>query len=89
VRAAGGEPVAARPGGTRSAQTTWQEFTDAAPDVVFVSSCGFHLDGAAQQARMVGPMFPDAEVWAIDADGPAIRPALASSTESRRRQFIW
>jgi iron complex transport system substrate-binding protein len=34
----------------------------------------FHLDGAAQQARTVGPMFPDAAVWAIDADGLVVRP---------------
>jgi iron complex transport system substrate-binding protein len=73
VRAAGGEPVAARPGG-RSVQTTWQEFTDAAPDVVIVSPCGFHLDGAAQHARAVAPNFPDAAVWAIDADGLVVRP---------------
>ncbi len=73
VRAAGGQPVAARPG-ARSVQTTWQEFTDAAPDVVLVSPCGFHLDGAAQQARAVAPNVPDAAVWAIDADGLVVRP---------------
>jgi iron complex transport system substrate-binding protein len=73
VRAAGGDPVAARPG-SRSAQTTWQEFTDAAPDIVLVTPCGFHLDGAAQQARTVAPKFPDAVVWALDADGLVVRP---------------
>lgn len=73
VRAAGGEPVAARPG-TRSVQTTWQEFTDAAPDVVLVAPCGFHLDDAAQQARTIAPKFPDASVWAIDANGLVARP---------------
>ncbi len=73
VRAAGGQPVAARPG-ARSVQTTWQEFTDAAPDIVLVSPCGFHLDGAAQQARAVAPNVPDAAVWAIDADGLVVRP---------------
>jgi iron complex transport system substrate-binding protein len=73
VRAAGGEPVAARPG-ARSVQTTWQEFTDAAPDVVLVTPCGFHLDGAARQARAIAPRFPDAEVWALDADGIVVRP---------------
>src|SRR5439155_16298265 len=72
VRAAGGEPVAARPG-ARSVQTTWQEFTDAAPDIVLVSPCGFHLDGAAQQPRTVAPNFPPTAVWAIDADGLAGR----------------
>ena len=73
VHAAGGEPVAARPG-AQSVQTTWQEFSDAAPDIVLVSPCGFHLDGAAQQARTVAPNFPDAAVWAIDADGLVVRP---------------
>jgi iron complex transport system substrate-binding protein len=73
VHAAGGEPVAARPG-SRSVQTTWREFTDARPDVVLVTPCGFHLDGAARQARTVAPMFPDASVWAIDADGLVVRP---------------
>jgi iron complex transport system substrate-binding protein len=73
VRAAGGEPVAARPG-ARSVETTWQEFTDAGPDVVLVAPCGFHLDGAAQQARTIAPKFPDTPVWAIDANGLVARP---------------
>jgi iron complex transport system substrate-binding protein len=73
VRAAGGEPVAARPG-ARSVETTWQEFTDAAPEVVLVAPCGFHLDGAAQQARTIAPKFPDTPVWAIDANGLVARP---------------
>jgi iron complex transport system substrate-binding protein len=73
VRAAGGEPVAARPG-ARSVQTSWQEFTDAAPDVVIVAPCGFHLAGAAAQAEAVVPHFPGAAVWAIDADGLVVRP---------------
>jgi iron complex transport system substrate-binding protein len=73
VRAAGGEPVAARPG-ARSAQTTWEEFTVAEPDVVIVAPCGFHLDGAAQQARALVRRFPGTPVWAIDADGIVVRP---------------
>lgn len=73
VRAAGGQPVAARPGAS-SAETTWQEMIAAAPDVVIVAPCGFHLDGAADQARTVAPRFPDAQVWAIDATGIVVRP---------------
>jgi iron complex transport system substrate-binding protein len=73
VSAAGGTPVAARPG-ARSAQTTWDEFTAAAPDVVLVSPCGFHLEGAAKQAEAVAPRFPGAAVWAIDGDGLIVRP---------------
>jgi iron complex transport system substrate-binding protein len=73
VRAAGGEPVAARPG-ARSVQTTWREFTDAAPDVVLVTPCGFHVEGAARQARMVVDRFPGTPVWALDADAIVVRP---------------
>lgn len=73
VTAAGGEPVAARPG-ARSVQTTWAEMTAAAPDVVLVTPCGFHLDGAAEQARGVVPHFPGVPVWAIDGDALVVRP---------------
>lgn len=73
VRAAGGEPVAARPG-ARSVQTTWAELAGAAPDVVVVTPCGFHLAGAIRQAEVVAPRFPGAQVWAIDGDGLVVRP---------------
>ncbi|MFC6021954.1 ABC transporter substrate-binding protein [Plantactinospora solaniradicis] len=73
IRAAGGEPVAARPA-ARSVETTWQEFTDAAPDIVLVTPCGFHLDGAARQARVVTERLPGVPVWAVDADGLVVRP---------------
>ena len=73
IRAAGGEPVAARPG-ARSVETTWDEFAAAEPDVVLVSPCGFHLDGAARQAASVALRFPNAAVWAIDGDGLVVRP---------------
>jgi iron complex transport system substrate-binding protein len=73
VRAAGGAPVAARPG-ARSVETTWEEFTEAAPEVVVVAPCGFHLEDARQQAQQVASRFPDAQVWAIDADGIVVRP---------------
>jgi iron complex transport system substrate-binding protein len=73
VTAAGGTPVAARPG-ARSVETTWAELAGAAPDVVLVTPCGFHLDGAAEQARRVAPHFPGAAVWAIDGDGLVVRP---------------
>lgn len=73
VRAAGGEPVADRPGAP-SVETAWDELAAAAPDVVLVAPCGFHLDGALRQARSVARHFPDAAVWAIDADGVVVRP---------------
>jgi iron complex transport system substrate-binding protein len=73
VRAAGGDPVAARPG-ARSVQTTWEEFRAADPEVVLVAPCGFHLDGAAAQARTVAEMLPGVPVWAIDGDSLVVRP---------------
>jgi iron complex transport system substrate-binding protein len=73
VAAAGGEPVAARPG-ARSVQTTWAEFTAAAPDLLLVTPCGFHLDGAAEQARAAAAHLPGVPVWALDADGLVVRP---------------
>ncbi len=73
IRAAGGEPVAARPG-AKSVQTTWPEFVDAKPDVVIVAPCGFHLDGAMKQAQRVVESVPGVPIWAIDADGIVVRP---------------
>lgn len=73
VWAAGGEPVAAR-AGTRSAQTTWTEFADASPDLVLVAPCGFHLDGAVAQARVVAHHLPGVPVWALDGDALVVRP---------------
>lgn len=73
VWAAGGEPVAAR-AGTRSAQTTWTEFADASPDLVLVAPCGFHLDGAVAQARVVADHLPGVPVWALDGDALVVRP---------------
>jgi iron complex transport system substrate-binding protein len=73
VTAAGGEPVAARPG-ARSVQTTWAEFADAAPDLLLVSPCGFHLDGAAAQAETAARHLPGVPVWAVDGDGLVVRP---------------
>jgi len=73
VRAAGGEPVAAGPG-KPSVQTSWQRIAAAAPEYVVVAPCGFHLAGAAEQARSVAAALPGVPVWAIDADGIVVRP---------------
>jgi iron complex transport system substrate-binding protein len=73
VAVAGGMPVAARPG-MKSVQTTWAEFSDARPDVVLVSPCGFHLEGATTQAYGVAAQLPGAQVWAIDGDSLVVRP---------------
>jgi iron complex transport system substrate-binding protein len=73
VTAAGGEPVAARPG-QRSAPLTWPEVAAAKPDLVIVAPCGYHLAGAASQAASVAAALPGIPVWAIDADSLVVRP---------------
>jgi len=73
VTAAGGEPVGAL-GGRRSVPTTYADLAAAGPEIVLVTPCGFHLDGAVGQARAVAPHFPGAQVWAIDGDGLVVRP---------------
>jgi iron complex transport system substrate-binding protein len=73
VTAAGGLPVAARPG-MPSVQTSWSAIGEAGPDLVVVAPCGYHLAGAAEQARLVSRELPGVPVWAIDADGIVVRP---------------
>ena len=74
VVAAGGEPVLARPG-DRSVAVTWEEIAAAQPEIIIVAPCGFGLDQAGTQARMILDLVPDAaEVWAIDADAVMVRP---------------
>ncbi|MFN6120900.1 MAG: ABC transporter substrate-binding protein [Actinomycetes bacterium] len=74
VRAAGGEPVLARPG-ERSEPTTWEAVAGADPDVVVVASCGFDVEGAAQHAVGVLDHLPESvDVWAIAANGLVVRP---------------
>jgi iron complex transport system substrate-binding protein len=73
VTAAGGEPVAARPG-ERAVQTSWEAIAAAEPEHVLIAPCGFHLDGAIEQARLAAGKLPTAATWAIDADGIVVRP---------------
>jgi iron complex transport system substrate-binding protein len=74
VRAAGGQPVLSR-AGERSIPTTWEDIEAADPDHILVAPCGYDLEGAMTQARMVlGRMPARAEVWAIDADAVVVRP---------------
>jgi len=74
VVAAGGEPVLARPG-DRSVAVTWEEIAAARPEIIVVAPCGFGLDQAGDQARLILDLVPDtAEVWAIDADAVMVRP---------------
>jgi iron complex transport system substrate-binding protein len=73
VTAAGGAPVAARPG-RRSEPLTWPEIAAANPDLVIVAPCGYHLAGAVAQAAAVTAALPGVPVWAIDADSLVVRP---------------
>ena len=73
VTAAGGTPVAAFPG-EPSVATSWAEIANTAPELVVVAPCGYHLDGAADQARLAAQALPGLRVWAIDADGIVVRP---------------
>ncbi len=73
VTAAGGEPVASSAGGP-SIETAWTDIAAASPDLVVVAPCGFHLDGATEQALAVLDRLPPVPIWAIDADGIVVRP---------------
>ena len=39
-----------------------------------MAPCGYHLAGAAEQARLAAAELPGIPVWAIDADGIVVRP---------------
>lgn len=74
VRAAGGEPVLSR-SGDKSIPTTWEDIEAADPDHILVAPCGYDLEGATTQARMVLDRMPArATIWAIDADAVVVRP---------------
>jgi iron complex transport system substrate-binding protein len=73
VTAAGGRPVAARPG-LPSVATGWPDIAGAGPDVVVVAPCGYHLPGAIEAAATAASALPGIPVWAIDADGIVVRP---------------
>jgi iron complex transport system substrate-binding protein len=79
VERAGGTAVLANPGSHADA-TTWEAVTEAAPDVVIVAPCGFHLGPAIEQAGAVRahlaatPAGRAGAVWAVDADSYVVRP---------------
>ncbi len=73
VSAAGGHPVAAHPG-AKSVPTSWAAIAAAAPDLIIVAPCGYHLPGAIEQAQSAAQALPGVPVWAIDADGIVVRP---------------
>ena len=73
VTAAGGLPVACRPG-QRSVPVDWDAFAAVDPDVVVVAPCGFGLAGAVEQAAAVVAALPGRVVWAVDGDAVIVRP---------------
>jgi iron complex transport system substrate-binding protein len=81
VEAAGGREVFHR-AGVPSTRVTSEEILAAAPDVVVLAPCGFHLDAVEREARRVTP-FPGwghlpavqrGQVWAVDASSYYSRP---------------
>lgn len=73
VSAAGGQPVAARPGAP-SVPTSWAAIAAEAPELVIVAPCGCHLPGAIEHAKSATEALPGVPVWAIDADSIVVRP---------------
>lgn len=96
VTAAGGVPVGAGSGdgvpgavpGGRSIAVGWDELPfrpGEGLDVVLVASCGFGLDDAVAQARVVADRFPAGiPVWAVDSASLVVRagPRLVDGVEA-------
>jgi iron complex transport system substrate-binding protein len=76
--------VAGTAAGAASVQTDWAAVAAAAPDLVVVAPCGYHLPDAIEQARFAARVLADVPVWAIDADGIVVRPGprLVDGVES-------
>jgi iron complex transport system substrate-binding protein len=69
VRRAGGTDVLAV-AGQRSREVTWEMVADAAPGVVVIAPCGYHVQRAADEARVLlstSEWFARRTVWAMDA----------------------
>ena len=80
----GGRRAGRRRTRAASVETTWDEIAAAAPDVVIVAPCGFHLDGAAEQARAGAPRLRrSAGVGHRRATASWCGPVRAWSTASR------
>lgn len=76
VEVAGGDCVLGT-AGQRSARTTFDDVTDARPDLVVVAPCGYDREGAQAQAGALlaaGVLPSGAAVHAVDADAMWARP---------------
>ena len=69
IHRAGGADVLAVPG-QHSREVTWDMVTDAAPEVVLVAPCGYGVERAADEARILlgtSEWLQRRTVWAVDA----------------------
>lgn len=73
VELAGGTCVLGQ-AAARSHRVTWDEAVGSQPDVVVCAPCGYDVDAAADQARLVTDRFPAVPVWAVDANSFFARP---------------
>ena len=82
VRLAGGEDALASPG-EASARISWEQFVEAAPEVIVLMPCGFDAQRTLSEARALDrvegwselPAVEDGRVWAVDANSYFSRPA--------------
>src|SRR4051812_44439516 len=75
VGLAGGDSVLGA-AGEKSYRVTWDDVSDAAPEVVVCAPCGYGLEQSSALARdLVGAgVLPDVPVWAVDANASFARP---------------
>ncbi|HUR91518.1 MAG TPA: hypothetical protein VMY38_02480, partial [Gemmatimonadaceae bacterium] len=59
--------------GEDSIRITWEDVQRAAPELIVVSPCGYHLPEAAELARSL-PRISGARVFAVDANAYYARP---------------
>jgi iron complex transport system substrate-binding protein len=72
ISLAGGIDPLGRPG-EDSVRMDWDDVSNAEPDMIIVSPCGFRLERSAELARQM-PQVSDAIVYAVDANAYFARP---------------
>lgn len=102
VEIAGGEPVltpragSGGAGGGKSVRVSWEQVAEAAPEVVIVMPCGYHLEATIAQFREIAKGYPrqwqalpavrEGRVYAVDGSAYFSRPGprLADGVEILR-----